>query len=402
MANAFVPVHDDKTSTATGACLHFAINTMLRIDDDDGPPVPQARHPTDDQQQGFMSLAELGKHLPDTTPATSHPPPPPPAADFVSLANLLEHLPTIPPPPNPLPTPLPFTYDAFPHLIDQVATHADLATLLAIRHTCRGLMSLADSILAATPHLNHGTNGTPGYMHPVPGAEGHTRALLPPYTVIDRVAVLHSDSMTQVALPPGTRRHVVVVVFDPAGRTLPYTMSVSPEISDGPDLARPADSDSRTRGRFPGMLDVVFEADPLLWLEHDVEDEDRNSDSDAGKADDDDEGNRARELLFFRMTHKMMDMGHPPANTFFGYVIRYLSVAHRIMQDSGTVRLWGLQSLGHALINVPESFATGSVVDAALEVLRDKVEWLATYYYPSTYKEGCFDRLEAYETTCRA
>ncbi|WOO78043.1 uncharacterized protein LOC62_01G001596 [Vanrija pseudolonga] len=350
----------------------------------------------------FLSLAELSVSLPavQTPAATSH---------GAALSDLgLQHLPaarrqafptttttTVPTAQAPTPALLPLNYDSYPHLVELVAAHADLPVLLAFRATSRGVRAKVDAMLAQC--ISPTEDGARGarFMRPVPKLDGHTRALLPPYTVVDRLSVHSTDAAFRIAVPPKTERHVVVLECDAHSPPIPRSMSVSPEIRHF-DLVRPLASARQAEGPYPPVLDLVFAADSLALLGHLT-----RQHCTTGPTRAPDTGGLDEDVFEFEadLAYRYLHLFDPALPGFFGHVVRYLSVAQRLLAGCETVRIWGLKSLSPPLVkrSLSPSASSEEVTAAAVEIVRNRILFHRAFFTPGTDVDVCLSRLEVHE-----
>lgn len=298
---------------------------------------PQPIQP-DVRAHGRMSLADLCQRLPAPAPARPAVPAPPPA----------EVAPT-PPATTSAATPLPLNYATYPHLVDLIAEHADLPTLLSFRRTSRALSVLVDRVLAQRVQLAADPGGAQAHVRPR-GVEGHMRALLPPYTVVDRVLLVDDGVVApppppSIRLPRRTYRHVLVLEFGlcppPSARAVAACAAVQ--------MCRSVPAESEThRAVYPHILDVVFAPRPGV--------------ADAGAAAGPDDPPEVVDV--FRRTRP---------TTFFGGVLNSLLIVDRLPHAS--VRVCGVHRLPPRLVSssLGASSTPDEVVVAVYTMVRDRL-----------------------------
>ncbi|WOO78057.1 uncharacterized protein LOC62_01G001610 [Vanrija pseudolonga] len=160
------------------------------------PPSPRSSSPLS------ASSSALGKHKADSVRRAA--PPPEPRRKRHKRKPI---------------TPSAISYDMYPHIVEAILKHADVASLIASRGTCHALQALADQRLqrSAESDPRHGTppDRRLSWVH---GTHRHTR--LPRYTAIGWVYV-HGPATAPAAnaekiklvVPPGTHRLVVYIAF---------------------------------------------------------------------------------------------------------------------------------------------------------------------------------------------
>lgn len=371
----------------------------MDIDDDESPVVPAPA-------SGFLSLADLGESLPavQATPAPTSQ-----RSQSPSLAALLQHLPRAPrhrpavPPPTTPPssahTPaLPLDSTAYPHLVELVAAHADLPTLLAFRRTSRSSRKQVDAMLDACINPERSTYAG-RFMRAVPKLEDHSRVLLPPYTVVDRVSLHAADAAFRISPPAKTRRHVVVLECDSHNPPVPRSMSVSPEIRHF-DLVRPLGSERRADGPYPPILDIVFAAGELALLGHLTKQL-----CTTDRVEEEDKWPEGFEMALSpfqvnaMLAHTYLDYSDPVFPGFFGHVVRWLSVAQRLLSGGEAVRIWGLKSLSPSLVkqSLGPLATDEEVAAAAVDIVRNRLLFHRAFFTPGTDVDVCLSRLEVHE-----
>ncbi|WOO78056.1 uncharacterized protein LOC62_01G001609 [Vanrija pseudolonga] len=317
---------DSDTTTTTTLCNH----TLTNMDIDTATKPPSAPTTADLRSRGRISVADLCRKLP---PAPRSKPPAPgyrfrPPRHSLQQPAPVESQPDEPQPPRRPPvTPLPLTYTTYPHLVNLVLEQADLETTLSCRLVCRSLKADVDRLLEkSTRYPEPGTHGG-RFMHP--RIDGLSRAMIPPYTVVDHIYLDAREVTNQLWLPLTTRRHVVVLSFNP--RAPPFTaMPIWPEILSGGHLLRmPSIPSPNRRPVYPELLDLAFAP--------------RLADAKCNSENDPSSDHESQPDLDTRWTQKVGFAWGPRPHGFFGHIVHNLAVAGHLRL--GSVRLRGLETL---------------------------------------------------------